>query len=167
MNYEIFGLRLLHIVFGVFWAGSAMFFALILQPRLVRLGPAIQGPVMAALVPVMSPTLLGSGAITIVAGMTLAIRVRDIDTWFNTGWGWAILIGFLASIGAYSAGIAITVLAHRMVALGKAIQGRAPTPEEASEMERLATRLPRLGRSAAVMVIFAIGAMASARFVEF
>ncbi len=167
MNYEIFILRLVHIVFGVFWAGSAIYFALILQPRLMRLGPAVSGPVMAALLPVQSPALIGSGFITIVAGMTLAIRVRPMDTWFNTGWGWAILIGFVASIGAISMGITLTVLAHRMVALGKAIQGREPTPEEASEVQRLSVRLPRLGRSIAVLVILAIGTMASARFVEF
>ena len=167
MNTEILVLRLVHIVFGVFWAGSAIFFALILQPRLVRLGPSIQLPVMAALLPIQSPALIGSGVITIVAGITLAVRVRSPETWFDTGWGWAILIGFVASIGAISAGIILTVLAHRMVALGKAIQGREPTSEETSELERLSVRLPRLARSVAVMVIFAIGAMASARFVEF
>jgi hypothetical protein len=71
----------------------------------------------------------------------------------------------LASIGAISAGITLTAKAHRMVALGTSIQGREPTSEEASEMKRLSTRLPRLGRAVAFMVIFAIGAMASARFV--
>ena len=165
MNYEFVILRLLHIVFGVFWAGSAIFFAFILQPRLMRLGPAIQGPVMAALVPVMSKALIGSAVITIVAGITLAFRVRPAETWFDTGWGWAILIGFVASIGAISSGITLTVKAHRMIALNAGIQGREPTQEEASELQRLSVRLPRLGRATAFMVIFAIGAMASARFV--
>ena len=167
MNYEMIILRLLHIVFGVFWAGSAIFFALILQPRLAKLGPAIQGPVMAALVPVMSKALIGSAVITIAAGITLALRLRwgNLDDFYNTGWGIAIMIGFVAASGAISAGITLTILAHRMVALGKAIQGRAPTPEEGAEMQRLSVRLPRLGRSVAFMVIFAIGAMASARFV--
>ncbi len=167
MNYEFVILRLLHIVFGVFWAGSAIFFALILQPRLMRLGPAIQGPVMGALVPVMSRVLIGSAVITIAAGITLGLRLRwgHLDTWFDTGWGWAILIGFVTSIGAISAGLTLSVLAHRMIALGQAIQGRAPTPEEGAEMQRLSVRLPRLGRSVAVMVIIAIGTMASARFV--
>ena len=165
MNYEMIILRLLHIVFGVFWAGSAIFFALILQPRLAKLGPAIQLPVMAALLPIQGPALIGSGVITIVAGITLAFRVRSPEIWFDTGWGWAILIGFVASIGAISAGITLTVLAHKMVALGKSIQGREPTPEEGSQLQRLSKRLPRLGRATAFMVIFAIGAMASARFV--
>ena len=167
MNYEMIILRLLHIVFGVFWAGSAIFFALILQPRLARLGPSIQLPVMAALLPVQGPALIGSAVITIVAGITLALRLRwgNLDAFYNTGWGIAIMIGFVTAIGAISAGITLTVLAHRMVALGKSIQGREPTAEEGSELQRLSTRLPRLGRSTAFLVIFAIGAMASARFV--
>ena len=34
MNVEMVVLRLLHIVFGVFWVGSALFLAAILEPRL-------------------------------------------------------------------------------------------------------------------------------------
>lgn len=167
MNYEILILRLFHIVFGVFWAGSAIFFALVLQPSLVRLGPAIQGPVMGVLVPIMSRVLIGSAVITIVAGLTLALRLRALDTWFDTGWGWAILIGIVTAFGAISMGIRLSILAHRMIALGQALQGRDPTPEEDAEMQQLSVRLPRLGRSVAVLVIIAIGAMASVRVVGY
>ena len=91
MNIEMVVLRLLHIVFGVFWAGSAVFFAFVLEPRLRALGPAIQRPVMGSLSRVMGPALGGSGAITIAAGITLALRLRwnTLDRWFDTGWGWA------------------------------------------------------------------------------
>ena len=167
MNVEMVILRLLHIVFGVFWAGSALFFAFILQPRLRNLGPAVQGPVMGALVPVMGPALIGSAVVTIVAGVTLALRMRwgHLDTFLASGWGWAMLIGFVAAIGALSTGVTTIALANRMIGLGKNIEGRAPSPEEASELQRLAGRLPRLARSTAVMVLIAIGTMASARFV--
>ncbi len=40
MNIEIAALRSMHIVFGVFWAGSAIFLATILEPRLRALDPA-------------------------------------------------------------------------------------------------------------------------------
>ncbi len=40
MNEEFAILRILHIVFGVFWAGSAIFLATILEPRLRALDPA-------------------------------------------------------------------------------------------------------------------------------
>ena len=167
MNYEMVILRMLHIVFGVFWAGSAIFFAAILQPRLQKLGPAIQGPVMAALIPVMGPALIGSAVITIVAGSALAIRLRwgHLDTFLSTGWGWAILLGFVVSIGAISTGITTIVLANRMINLGKSVGESGPTPEQAAQLQRIASRLPRLARSTALMVLIAIGTMASARFV--
>lgn len=167
MNYEMVTLRLLHIVFGVFWAGSAIFFAFILQPRLRSLGPDIQARVMGALIPVMGPALIGSAVITIAAGMTLALRLRwgRLDTFLDHPWGWAILIGFVVSIGAFTTGATTMVLASRMLRLGSAIRERTPTPEEAAWMQRVALRLPRLGRATAVMVIIALGTMASARFV--
>ena len=160
-------LRLLHIVFGVYWAGSALFFAGILQPRLQKLGPSIQGQVTAALIPIIGPTTIGSAVITIVAGVALALRLRwgHLDTFLDTGWGWAILIGFLVSIGAITSAISSIVLANRMIGLRRSIGDRTPTAEEAAQLQRLATRLPRLARSTAVMVLIAIGTMASARFV--
>ena len=99
MNEEFVILRILHIVSGVFWAGSAIFLATILEPRLRALGPAVQGPLMRALIPVMVPAMLFSATITIAAGITLALRLRwdDLDSFLNTGWGWAILIGFVAA----------------------------------------------------------------------
>ena len=167
MNYELVILRLLHIVFGVFWAGSAIFFAGILQPRLQKLGPSVQGPVMVALIPVMGPALIGSAVITIAAGIALALRLRwgHLDTFLSTGWGWAILIGFVVSIGAISTGITTIAQANRMLSLNRNIGQSGPTPEEAAQLQRIASRLPRLARSTAVMVLVAIGTMASARFV--
>ena len=122
---------------------------------------------MAALVPTMGPALIGSAVITIVAGITLALRLRwgHLDTFFDTGWGWAMLIGFVAAIGALSTGVTTIVNANRLVGLGREVAGREPSPDEGALMQRLATRLPRLARSTAVMVIIAIGTMASARFV--
>ena len=49
MNEELVVLRIVHILAGVVWAGSAIFLAFILEPRLRTLGPEIQGRVMAAL----------------------------------------------------------------------------------------------------------------------
>ena len=168
MTAEIVVLRLLHIVFGVFWAGSAIFFAAILQPRLHRLEPAIRGPVIASLVPVMGPALIGSAAITIIVGVGLTLRLRwdSLGSFLDTGWGWAILIGFITAIGAISSGISMIVSANRLVSLGRAAGEQPPTPEQAAEMERLANRrIPRLARSTAVMVLVSVGTMAVARFV--
>ena len=50
-------LRIIHVVAGVFWAGSAFFMVMILEPRLRALGPQYQGPVMGAIAPVIPPIL--------------------------------------------------------------------------------------------------------------
>ena len=166
-DQELIALRLIHITFGVFWAGSAIFFAVILQPRLHTLEPAVRGQVMGVLIPVMGPALIGSAVITIAGGTTLALRMRwgHLDTFLDTGWGWAILIGFVASIGAISSGIITIVQANRMLKLGHAVAAGSASPEEASQMQRYRARLPRLARGTAVMVLVAIGTMASARFI--
>ena len=85
MNVEFVVLRLLHIVFGVFWVGSAVFLAAVLEPRLRALGPAIQRPVMRDLGNVMGPIIGISGFITISAGIALALRLRwdTLDRWFQ------------------------------------------------------------------------------------
>ena len=167
MNEEFVILRILHIDFGVFWAGSAIFLATILEPRLRALGPAVQGPVMRALIPVMVPAMLFSATITIAAGITLALRLRwdDLDSFLNTGWGWAILIGFVASMVAYTIGMMTSAAGRRMVALGASIEGRPPTPDEGARIQQLGSRLTLYGRANAVLVIIAVVSMASARFV--
>ena len=156
MNIEMVVLRLLHIVFGVFWAGSALFLALVLEPRLRALGPAVQRPAMGV-----------SGLITIAAGLTLYFRLErgGFDNFLADGWGWAIFIGFLASIAAYATGITAGVLSSRMANLGRAIEGRPPTPEEGGQIQRLSSRLVLSSRMAAGLLLIAVGAMASARFV--
>ena len=165
MNLEMVVLRIVHIVSGTFWVGSAVFFAVILEPRLRALGPEIQRPVMGALSCVLPIALGGSGAVTIVFGVVLALRVRPVDAWFDTGWGWAILIGFVTSIAAMSIGSTMGVLAKRMVALGKSFEKRPPNAAEVEQIQRLSSRLVLFARITAVLVIIAVAAMASARYV--
>jgi hypothetical protein len=73
--------------------------------------------------------MLGSASITIAAGTYLALRLRwgNLDNFLDTGWGWAILIGFVATMGAYASGITISVNGRRLVRLGESIEGRPPT----------------------------------------
>ena len=115
----------------------------------------------------MGPALGASGAITIVAGVTLAPRLKwgHLDKWFSDGWGYAILIGFIVAIAAMATGGATGALANKMSGLGQSIQGRPPSPEEAQQMQHMAARLRTLGRATAVLVLIGVGSMAAARFV--
>ncbi len=167
MNIEILVLRWLHIAFGVFWAGSAIFIALILEPQLRALGPTHQRPVMGALARVLGPVLGGSAIITIVAGLTMALILSggNLNRFVTTGWGWAILIGFIVSIAAFTLGMTSSVTANRLARLGRSIEGRPPKPEEIQQMQRYGGRLTTLGRTTTAMVFVAVVTMASARFV--
>ena len=163
MDFELVMLRLFHIVFGVIWAGSAMFIAGILEPRLRKLGPTVMG----ALMPILTPVMLLSATITIAFGIILSLRLRwgNLDTFFDTGWGVAILIGFIVSILAFGTGLTTSITGKRLMRLGASIQGRPPTPEEGALLGKLSARLTLLSRSTAVLTVIATGSMASARFI--
>ena len=167
MNTEFVVLRLIHIVFGVFWAGTAIFLATILEPRLRKAGPQVMQPVMGALMPILSPAMMFAGTVTIVFGIVLTLRLRSghLDTFFDTGWGVAILIGFIVSVGGFASGIITSMTGKRLANLGASIAGREPTPEEMAQIQKLGKRLTMLTRTSAVMVTIAVGTMAAARFV--
>jgi hypothetical protein len=167
MNFEFAVLRIGHILAGVVWAGSAIFVAAILEPRLRTLGSEIQGRVMAALAPVMGPVLGISGLLTIIFGLTLVIRLKRFDNLLDTNWGLAITVGLIASVLAYASGFTTMITSNKMMALGKSMAGRPPTPEEGARMGQLSARATLLARTAAVLVVIAVGAMASARYVGY
>ena len=165
MNFEFMVLRIGHILSGVVWAGSAIFLAAILEPRLRTLGPEVQVRVMAALAPVLGPVLGTSALLTIAFGLTLVIRLKRFDNLLDTNWGLAITVGLIASVVAFASGITTMITLRKMITLGKGMAGRPPTPEEGAQIGQLAERATLLGRTTAVLVVIAVGAMASARYV--
>ncbi|MDA1188620.1 MAG: hypothetical protein O2854_02905 [Chloroflexi bacterium] len=165
MDAELVVLRLLHIIPGVVWVGGAIFLAVILEPNLRALGPAVQGPVMRKLAPVLVRYMSIASFITIAAGIVLAFRVRSPSFWFDTGWGYAILIGLIVSILGAATGGMTGAAAKKMENMAVAMEGRPPTPEEMAEMKETSEKLARLGRMTAVLVTIGVGTMAAARFV--
>ena len=114
-----------------------MFMAVILEPRLRALGPAIQGPVMAALTPVLIPVMLISATITLVSGGYLTEKLWvDTDYFFDSGWGRAMLIGIIATVLAYASGVTTSFQSKKMLRMGAAIQGRPPAPEEIAALTK-------------------------------
>lgn len=161
-------LRMLHIGFGTFWVGSVLFFVLLLEPRLRALGPTIQRPVMGTLMRVMPPALMLSSALSLATGVALTLKMRwgFLDTFFATGWGWAILIGSIGAVAAMIVGFGLLpVVTIRMQRLGRSIEGRPPTADEARQLDRLNSRIMFLARSNSALLVISLGAMASARFV--
>ncbi len=167
MDLEFVVLRVIHIGFGAFWFGTAVFMAAILEPRLRELGPEVQKPLMGALMPVLNKALTAAGTITIAAGVYILLRMKwgNLDHLYNTDWGRSIVLGLAVTVIAMGTGAATGAQGRQMAQLGASIEGRPPTPEEAAQLQLLSSRLRRLVRTTAVLLFIAVAAMASARWV--
>ena len=79
---------------------------LFLRPRLRSLGFEANRSLINSIEWVVNASTGISAVVTVVAGIVLVLRLRgnSLDTLFNTGWGYAILIGFIAAMGAFVPG---------------------------------------------------------------
>ena len=160
-------LRLIHVIAGIFVGGTYLFLVPILEPRLRRLGPAIQGPVMRAIVPILTPLMALSFIVLFGTGiaMTFLIREGNLSQLVTTAWGWVILIGIIATIAICIVGFGIIMpTGIRMEKLGQSIEGRAPTPEEGQRLHYLSTRIEKLSRINFVFIVIALGTMVISRY---
>lgn len=168
MEGLLISMRILHIVFGIFWVGTVFFLVFILTPRLRTLGPAVQSPVMQAIMPVMIPYMMVSALITVLSGivLTLVMRWGALMTLFTTGWGWSIIVGFVASLAAAIIGFGIVVpVGRRQAMLASSIEGRPPTPEEGQQLGKLGAKIRNLTLTNFTLLIIATITMPIARFV--
>ncbi len=160
-------LRLLHVVFSIYFVGSVTFMVLVLGPRLKRLGPTIQGPVMSAISPIMVPLNAISFIVIIATGipMTFMARGSSLGDLFTTGWGLVIVLGIIATIAAAIVGFGMIVpTGMRQGKLGASIAGRAPTPEEGQQLQGLSAKLEKLTRINFTFVAIALATMVIARY---
>jgi uncharacterized membrane protein len=164
-------LRIIHIVAGVFWVGSAVFIAGILLPTLQAVGPA-GGPVMEHLVQVrrLPVRLMIAMALVILSGIALYWKDSDgfRSAWMRSSPGTIFAIGALLGIASGVVGMTTSApTGRRLTALTSAIKARGtpPTADELAEMQRLQARLRGAGQVVAVLLLLATIAMAIARYV--
>ncbi len=161
-------LRVIHIGAGIFWVGSATFLLVFVEPAVHAVGPAA-GPLMAHMSQVrkMPMVISVSAILTIVAGVWLYWRDTagfepDIVT---TGPGIGFGIGGLAAIVAFVVGVTmVRPRVARMGALGGAMASGSPSPEQVQEMGTLQRSLRSISIFNEVLLVIAVIAMASARF---
>ena len=159
-------LRILHIVFGVFWVGSDVFLTFILLPRLKALGPAIERPVMKSLMRVVPPVMMVSSIITLVAGVLLIGMMKGWSVLFATGWGWAMFIGLVLTGLTVIVGFgALPPITMRYEKLYRTIEGRGPTPDESRQLDSLTRSATVLARINSVLLLIVVVTMVIARFV--
>ena len=161
-------LRILHIVFGTFWVGASILTLFFLEPRLRALGSVFENRVMRALLPVVSPAFGLSSIIVLGTGIAMTIRLRgsDLSTILATGWGWAMLVGFIATVAAIVVGFGFSApKGMRLIKMERSMKGRDPNTAEAHEIETILASVQIVERINIVLILIALVAMPAARFV--
>lgn len=167
----IYVLRIVHILAGVFWVGSAMFTAVLLAPTLRALGPGA-GPVMNQLVKVrkLPMVMMASALLTTAAGIWLFMIDMSVSqgAFMKSSSGMTFAIGALFAILALAIGMAVNApAAKRIAAVGTAAAARGgpPSAEEQAELQRLQGRMSTASQIVTVLLVLATGAMSIARYV--
>jgi uncharacterized membrane protein len=164
--------RILHIVSGVFWVGSAFLFVGFIGPSAAEVGPAA-GPLLYAAVKKrkVAKVITVLGAVTVVAGWIMWIRnwtqAASLGDWVGSSYGLVLTIGgVLATIAAYEGAFGVGKNVERLVDVGAevAASGGPPSPEQQAEIDRLGHELERHGKTDIVLLTLAVIAMATARY---
>jgi uncharacterized membrane protein len=164
-------LRFIHVLFGVFWAGTAMFTAIFLIPSIRALGPA-GGPVMQQIAQVrkLPVYFMGAGFLTVLSGLGLYWHdsAGFTNGFMRSGGGMTFGIGAALAILAMAVGLAVaSPAAKRAGALGAAIAagGKPPSPEQMAEMQKLQERAGKASALGALLLTLTTIAMAVARYI--
>ncbi len=169
MDFTLIVFRILHIVLGVFWAGTLIFTAFFLIPSLREAGPDA-AKVTAGLMKRKFLTVMPVVAlITILSGLWLysKVSVGFQPEYMRSKPGMAIGIGGLSAIVAFLIGV--TVVRPSMlkaIALSQGAASASPPDKEArlAEAAALRVRAGKAGVVVALLLILTAGTMAIARF---
>jgi uncharacterized membrane protein len=163
--------RFIHVVSGVIWAGSLIFFALMLTPAIRATGPS-GGAVIQHLMrnQRLQPFLITLMLLTVLSGLTLyrLDMVAFGPSWVHTGPGMTFSAGAIFAILAVVVGLGINApAAGKLGAVSGPIQaaGRQPTAEEAAQIGRLQSRIALGGTITLVLIFLAVTCMGIARYV--
>ena len=159
-------LRIVHIVAGVLWVGGAGLFFFYLEPAINKLGPDaekfVDEVVNRRKVPIYFVAL---STLTVLAGVIL--YWRDFGGINTSPFGLALGLGGLAALIAWLGGnLLIPRTLGELMAIGAEIKaaGGPPSPELESRMHATQKRLRLIGMIDIVLLLFAVIAMASARY---
>jgi uncharacterized membrane protein len=164
-------LRLVHILAGTFWVGSAVTFAGFIYPAVRASGPA--GPRVMRQLMYRRGLTLGltvSAVVTVLTGaaMYAAIGVSGFRSWVESPMGTTLAIGAVAALAAGCIGSGLAAPAGRRLQLLSARMADAtgaPTTEQLAELARAQTTLGRASVASAALLTVAAVAMATARYV--
>lgn len=167
----IVALRIVHIATGVIWVGSLFVVVAFIQPSAAALGAA-GAPFMSELRRRRFVDVVFIDAVfTVVAGAFLYWHAWHLyptfGDWIGSSFGTWLTVGALLAIsGLVVAGAVTRPTIGRLVSLGKQVteSGGPPPPETAARIGALQHRLVLAERVSFSLVLLAVVAMASARY---
>ncbi|MFQ5922121.1 MAG: hypothetical protein ACE5M4_04700 [Anaerolineales bacterium] len=172
MDFYLLLLRVIHILGGAFWAGSAFMLTGFVAPAIGQAGPEggkfMQRLVLGTRFVTVTATAAG---LTVLTGLLMYLRKSgglsnfNLD-WASTGEGIAFTIGGLTGITALIMGALTGSTSRKLAELGASLEG-PPSPEQAAEVAGLQNRLSNLGATTSILLIVALIAMATAQYVFF
>jgi uncharacterized membrane protein len=161
-------LRLIHILGGVFWVGSAFLLAGFLVPTMRETGREGGRFIQHLMLQRKLPVFIGiASALTVLSGLTMYARMAAAThgSWASTPPGIAYGIGGLAAVlGGIAGAVFAGAAGKRMAVVGQSIGAAGPSPEQQAEIARLQARIGLGTRLTAALLAVAAGAMAVARY---
>lgn len=170
MDVLMIALRLLHVVLGVFWAGTLFFVAWFLIPSVGEAGPdgakmmqALQRRGMLNIVPV-------AALLTILSGLVLYWRVSGgfQPAWAGSALGMSLGIGAVAAIVAFIIGVfvmrAATLRAGALTQTVPQLTDASARDARMAEIQGLRMRAATAARWVASLLLIAVVTMAVARY---
>jgi hypothetical protein len=173
MTWVLVITRGIHILSGVFWAGSAFAFSGFIEPTASAVGPDA-GRFMQRLAGQSGyPRAMSLAAIlSVLSGVWLywkdsaGFRLE----WITSGPGVSLSVGAIAGLSAALVGMIIQARASaRLAQVASEIQqaGGPPSESQRGEMELLRNRLRVGGRVTALLLLISVAGMGLARYLPF
>jgi len=156
MDWLMIVLRLIHVGGGAMWVGMLFFVTFYLTPALAEAGPAETGKVMAALqkqrLMIVMPVI---ALLTIGSGLWMMMRLYGgPGNIAASRMGMALNLGATAAIVAFLIGIIVM----------RPLMMRAMSATDPAQAQKLRERGASLSRWVARLLMFALAAMAVARY---
>ena len=162
-------LRVLHILLGVFWAGTLIFNAIYLQPSMRDAGPDAAKVSAGLMRRRFLDVMPIAAAITIVSGLWMywLVSAGFQPAYMRSATGMTLGIGGVTAIAAFIVGVSImrpSVLRAGAIAQAAAQAGAPEREAQLAEAQRLRAKAGAAGRIVAALLVVAVITMAVARY---
>ena len=169
MDYIMILLRLLHIIAGIFWVGSALTTTQFLLPTAgatAEAGPKFMQHLMFKAG--LSTMMAAAGGTTVLAGAILYWLDSHgfTSAWTTSGPGIGFGLGGIMGLLGFIFGMMVSRSNMALGKLGAQIQGQ-PTSDQAAQLAALRKRMSNFSLLNTVFLVLAIALMASSRYLVF